>query len=365
MASPADDTNNIQVSLSKRAPIGPIPKRTLGIELGIPALGSLTYENILEQKNPCIRSQVSHSSFTRKKTAEHLNQDIEATTAGGIMKFPYPPAFQKLLKKQPQTRVVETVETTETLNIDGMGNNMLPRQDPLMLEPYTEIIQVKDGIGISFSFATWTFDLKRNWVFETKIPIQPVYVVLGIFQRGDNNPQERIAFVNKPERLFRELRCAVFRLRGLSSTLLSLRTVKSLRLYRCNIEEGTHERINLDDSGIADLQLLLRMYKSWYVPEHVVVAWANWIHQTLNNSSLDVLDGTYAIEFVLDWSVTRISIVILFPVLLSLAIGLWLNSAAWADLTTIQTAWGTASYVVTAGSLLAALLAIIGSIGNK
>jgi hypothetical protein len=91
------------------------------------------------------------------------------------------------------------------------------------------------------------------------------------------------------------------------------------------------------------------MYKSWYVPSHSALIWANWIHQTLNNSSLDVVDGTYAIEVVLDWSATRISIVVLFPVLLSLAIGLWLNSAAWTDLATIQTAWGTASYVVTAG----------------
>lgn len=81
------------------------------------------------------------------------------------------------------------------------------------------------------------------------------------------------------------------------------------------------------------------MYKNWFVPDHIALAWANWIHQTLNNSSLDVNNGTYAIEVVLDWSATRISIVMLFPVLLSLAIGLWLNSAAWTDLATIQTAW--------------------------
>jgi hypothetical protein len=91
------------------------------------------------------------------------------------------------------------------------------------------------------------------------------------------------------------------------------------------------------------------MYKSWAVPSHISLAWANWIHQALNNNSLDVVDGTFAIEVVLGWSATRISIAVLFPVLLSLAIGLWLNSAAWTDLATIQTAWGTASYVVTAG----------------
>lgn len=45
----------------------------------------------------------------------------------------------------------------------------------------------------------------------------------------------------------------------------------------------------------------------------------------------------------------RITIVVFFPVLLSLAVGLWLNSNDWTDLATIQTAWGTASYIVTAG----------------
>jgi hypothetical protein len=62
-----------------------------------------------------------------------------------------------------------------------------------------------------------------------------------------------------------------------------------------------------------------------------------------------VLNGTYALELVPDWSVARISIVVLLPVLLSLAIGLWLNASAWTDLATIQTAWGTASYIVTTG----------------
>lgn len=121
------------------------------------------------------------------------------------------------------------------------------------------------------------------------------------------------------------------------------------KALQCNHREGIHERIHLDQRGDADLQVLLHMYKSWFVPDHTALAWANWVHQVLNNSSLDVLDGKYAIEVVLDWSPTRISIVILFPVLLSLAIGLWLNSAAWTDLATLQTAWGTASYVVTAG----------------
>lgn len=78
-------------------------------------------------------------------------------------------------------------------------------------------------------------------------------------------------------------------------------------------------------------------------------AWADWVHQVLNNGSHDVLKGSYSLELVLGWSANRISVVILLPVLLSLAIGIWLNSRDWSDLATIQTAWGTASYIVTAG----------------
>lgn len=93
----------------------------------------------------------------------------------------------------------------------------------------------------------------------------------------------------------------------------------------------------------------MHAYETWRLPKHIAQAWAYWIHQTLNNGSRDVLEGRYALEIVLDWSMTRISIVVLLPVLLSLAIGIWLNASAWTDLATIQTAWGTASYIVTAG----------------
>ncbi|KAF5977936.1 hypothetical protein FCOIX_6268 [Fusarium coicis] len=85
----------------------------------------------------------------------------------------------------------------------------------------------------------------------------------------------------------------------------------------------------------------------------------HWATFRLHYTRLDILEGEYGLELVLDWSVTRISIVVLIPVLLSLAIGIWLNSKAWTDLATIQTAWGTASYIVTAGALLVAMLGFL------
>lgn len=118
---------------------------------------------------------------------------------------------------------------------------------------------------------------------------------------------------------------------------------------QCDPQTGLHERIDLDRNGMADLLLLGDTYKRWYVPRHIVEDWARWIHQEFNNGSHDVLEGKYSLELILEWSPTRITIVVLFPVLLSLAVGLWLNAQDWTDLATIQTAWGTASYIVTAG----------------
>jgi hypothetical protein len=99
----------------------------------------------------------------------------------------------------------------------------------------------------------------------------------------------------------------------------------------------------------------LLAYKSWWNSDRVGVGWTTWIQKTINNSSSDPRansDGNaLSIEIVLDWPAVRISVVILLPTILSLVIGLWFNSRDWNDLSTIQSAWGIASYVVTAGGL--------------
>lgn len=121
--------------------------------------------------------------------------------------------------------------------------------------------------------------------------------------------------------------------------------------FQCNGKTGSHERVELDSSGVADWKLLFDAYSAWGLlfPNNMACKWATWIHQVLNNSSYRVRNGAYSLELVLEWSPTIITIVVLLPVLLSLIVGLWLNSADWTDLATIQTGWGTASYIVTAG----------------
>ncbi|KAH8592034.1 hypothetical protein B0O99DRAFT_577743 [Bisporella sp. PMI_857] len=348
-ANDAESTGNNgasqKISLEQRAPTGPIATRTWNIYLHY-GMNLVAYGALLEQKDQCIRSRLA-----RKKFDAHVGEGGLPVTAQAFNEsttYPYSTAFQKILREQSRRQVQAQVHDEE--NSVGVG-------------PRGQVQTSRDEWH--FGLTTRWFGITRTSVIKFETQVQPVYLDLGIFPRGHSSPRERIVFIDKPKQLFRKLRWAVFRLRGLRSTFFSLRHVKGFRLYRCNADNRTHERIDLDSNGIADLQLLLDTYKNWHVPNYITLAWANWIHQSLNGSSHNVLKGTYALELVLDWSATRISIIVLLPVLLSLAIGLWLNSSDWTDLATIQTAWGTASYVVTAGGLLAALLGILSGIADK
>lgn len=234
-------------------------------------LVTLTYNATLEQKNPCIRSQLGSSSLNWKvgipiPTGPNIETTVEDETA---MSFPYPTAFRKLLKSPPQRRVLETINinggdyiasgfwfpytglsshlkfwasglsykaTTcpipdeENRNCDFADNSLSTRQEPPAQEEDGSRGITHQQWGISYPLFSFT----RTSAIEREIKIQPTYVVLGIFSRGHHNPQERVVFVSNPYVLFRELRWGVFRLRGLSSAFLSLRQVNSFRLYRAS-----------------------------------------------------------------------------------------------------------------------------------
>lgn len=98
---------------------------------------------------------------------------------------------------------------------------------------------------------------------------------------------------------------------------------------------------------------MYQAYSSWRRPHGIEEEWVDWIDKALNSRSNDPTtcdEKLLSIEVVLGWSTLRISIVVLAPVILSLAVGFWLNSKNWGDSTTIQTAWSVASYIATAGA---------------
>ncbi|TRX96446.1 hypothetical protein FHL15_002718 [Xylaria flabelliformis] len=323
-----------------RAPVEPIATR---FRERYQNLGSKSkrYTSVLLQNWQCVRSQ------REGREMEQGNSESVLFTGGILggphfisdMGFPYPETFLKALERQPAADVSDRGEQEMEIPTESNIEFSLPVVPRQTVFAYTSV-KVADKI----------------------VPIQPTYVVLGIFRRGHPNPQERVVFVPKPEQLFRQLRWAVYRLRGLRGTFFSLKHVKGLR---CDAEKGTHERVELDKNGVTDLQVLFYMCKKWHVSDSTSKVWADWIHQALNDGSNDVTKGTYALELVLSWSIARISIVVLLPVLLSLAIGIHLNAQNWTDLATIQTAWGTASYIVSTGGLLAALLAILSTIESE
>ncbi|KAI1660466.1 hypothetical protein F4813DRAFT_350041 [Daldinia decipiens] len=378
-----------KVSLTRQAPTEPIPKRIWHTYTSY-AFGRIEHEYALEQKNQCIRSQLGSTTTTRSSVNSFMHG--VAHTVGVIQPrftfdrsdFPYPASFLSAINEPDRSRRQGNGE--DIMNADPSPERNDPAQEErgILTTVNTRKSaehQLSKFKNRKLGFGTRWFGITRWSEIRSQTPVQPTYIVLGVFPRGYANPRETVVFIDRPEQLFLRLHWAAFRLRGLTSSLFSLRHVKEFRLYKCDSQRGIHESIDLDSYGTGDLRLLLATYKQWYVTDYMAKQWAMWIHTVLNEGSHKVPKGSYSLELVLDWSAKRISVVVLLPVLLSIAIDIWLNSKDWTDLATIQTAWGTASYIVTAGgrklslqwvemfqkanrSVTAALLGILSSISD-
>lgn len=110
-----------------------------------------------------------------------------------------------------------------------------------------------------------------------------------------------------------------------------------------------HLQLNKDDNET--LRIFHRAYTAWSPSKSK--EWAAWVQENLNSrklrSGLGPPSRAICLEMVIDWCPTRISIVVLVPVLLSLIIGIWYQSKDPNDMNTIQTAWTIASYIASAG----------------
>ncbi|KAI0149118.1 hypothetical protein BJ166DRAFT_57196 [Pestalotiopsis sp. NC0098] len=329
-------TGQAPTSLASRAPFD-VPLKTTWEywwQAG-PHSQKHTY-SVLHRKDQCIRSKIMREERPKvQQRADRItvNQSGTSTTGQSTYEgsFPYPSQYQVILNGT-SVRATSSIEAVVGL--------------PAI---------TKLSLGLK---------LKRSVEANSLGQFQPIYVVMGIFRHGQTNPQERVVFVYEPGTLFSRLRWAAFRLRGFRGTFLSLKHVVAFQLYRCDAVTGTHELVALDNEGVADLKSFLATYRQWRVSDRMNQAWAEWIHHTMNNRSRYIHEGDYMLGIVLGWSVRRITVVICFPILVSLAIGIWINSNDWTDLATIQTAWGTASYILTAGGLFAALLAILSGISD-
>jgi hypothetical protein len=119
---------------------------------------------------------------------------------------------------------------------------------------------------------------------------------------------------------------------------------------QCNWYLGVHERLTLspaDEVALSDLQW------AYHSGAKNAREWTTWIQESFNKNSNDPRrdrEHSLSLEIVLGWSPIRISLIVLTPVILSLAIGIWFQSRNSKDLVTIQTAWGIATYIVTTGT---------------
>lgn len=70
----------------------------------------------------------------------------------------------------------------------------------------------------------------------------------------------------------------------------------------------------------------------------------------------------YSLEVVLGWSPRRIGLVVFTPVLISLVVGLVLNSRDWSSVEVVEMSWVVGTYVATTGGIIAALMAVVSEI---
>ena len=87
------------------------------------------------------------------------------------------------------------------------------------------------GIEKEVSFNTPMFGFTRRSMLRSETRVSPIYIALGIFSKVDDQPREKIVFVQNPKYLFWKIWWAVISLRGLSS-FFSLKSIKAFKVYK-------------------------------------------------------------------------------------------------------------------------------------
>jgi len=222
-----------KATLGIRAPTDPIPERTWIAYFAAPyGLLSVQYLNVLSQKTQCIRSQEGLKALTFKANTGYRKGGIIGMVNAGVsatqetVGFPYPRSFRRVMAGSSEVRLGIVGSEMNTSRTEGLEAKKVARAGT------KHVTWTKPW---NLGFQTRWIALKRTSETGWKVPVRPIYVVVGIFQRGHTSPRERVVFVHKPEHLFRKLGWATFRLRGLTGTFLSLKHVKGFGLYKVGL----------------------------------------------------------------------------------------------------------------------------------
>jgi hypothetical protein len=177
------------------------------------------------------------------------------------------------------------------------------------------------------------------------------YITIGIFNRKTGLAREKITRLQRDHSSFGSIRTASWRLWPIHKRLFSLKSISGFGLYHCHVESGYHSAVEIDDRT---KQTLFEFYLDYkHDAPGMDQQWMDWIHEHLNGSSADPREGNYTLELLLRWSVTKIMIYGLLPVIGSLVVGVAYMQIRMrgaedfgSGLAVVQTAWGIASYVV-------------------
>jgi hypothetical protein len=182
----------------------------------------------------------------------------------------------------------------------------------------------------------------------------PSIVVGHIGREGIISEEIKRTVGKQPGDLFQQIRKAQRTLRPFPKRLLSLKTVAGFGIYECHPEQNRHSIPDIDRETERTLIHLFWDYQNSKYDYNNY--WLRWIQSELNGRG-----NKYALRLILRWSVLKIVVWGITPILLSLAIGFWYMykpHAADADIFTIvQTAWTISSYIVTTAACEYLLLA--------
>lgn len=174
------------------------------------------------------------------------------------------------------------------------------------------------------------------------------YVVVGFMMRDEGAPKETLRRVMQIDGLFKQIRNAQRHLRNPFRRALSLMEVCGFGIYECHPAKGYHKEVKLDAETEGTLAELWRAYAGHTLDYEG--RWLLWIHEHFNNGSRNPEKGRLTLEFKLRWSVYKVVIWGLIPILLSLAIGFWYMYKDHGDIDEVavaEAAWVIATYIIT------------------
>lgn len=250
-------------------------------------------------------------------------------------------------------------ETRGDLGVNYLGQVCV--NSPWLRERYPSVRRDSSGHPV---VTAGDFFLDVDYIIDSIEPhmdFQRPYLVVGFLPTGSVMPKETLVRIKSPSRLFKELRKAARGLRPWYIRLLSLKSETGFALYECTTQ-GYHQRIQVDESSHS---LLAEMFGEYNTPQQSLLwlgkrynrdaygKWLTLVHKELNDSDADPRLGKYSLQILLNWSAFKLAVWGSIPILLSLIIGFWYTYKHHEGedyVAIVQTAWGIASYIVTAGA---------------